>query len=420
MEEQKNPSENNFHLWEPELVISGVAIYITSQLPDLFHKYSDYFLENIFHGWGVELVNPIFAFLLTIAYILKISFISHFILRSIWVGYLGLIQAFPNGIIWENIKKTSDFEKEEYKKILPTTQELSITLDNWSSLIFSICIFTILSLISPILISILFLFLGFILRIFSINNQYLLITFLLAFLIILIISLITYTISHTYLNHKPKYQKINHQLKLILMNLYFPFFGKIYTHFLFIFTSNFTAKKIITTYYIVMSFFIIYSYFDYFTKHRPIILQNYISSTKIDSIWVKNNQYEKLRQEGEPIQFASIQSDIITEPFVKLFVVYRKEYDTYLNDFCKNDSISKYKCFQESITVLLNHSKVNQLDGLFYVHPQTEERGVLFYLPTNDLPIGKNMIKLKLPLIGKKDSIKIVHLPFWYGKSNNN
>lgn len=59
------------------------------------------------------------------------------------------------------------------------------------------------------------------------------------------------------------------------------------------------------------------------------------------------NYYDNLRQEDERITTVSIQSDVIEEPFIKLFINYSKELDAGLSKFCANptlpDTITNHK-----------------------------------------------------------------------------
>lgn len=80
--------------WQAELIVSGVAIYGTFQLPDLLEGLIDWALYHV--PDSLSYVSFFFFFYLFIGVVaLIVLFVTHFILRALWVGLLGLVSVFP-------------------------------------------------------------------------------------------------------------------------------------------------------------------------------------------------------------------------------------------------------------------------------------------------------------------------------------
>ena len=83
--------------WQAELLISSAAIYAAFQLPELINYFSNWAITYFdFEDamWNYALLG----YLSLAAIALIISFVSHFVLRTIWIALIGLNSVFPDGI----------------------------------------------------------------------------------------------------------------------------------------------------------------------------------------------------------------------------------------------------------------------------------------------------------------------------------
>lgn len=83
--------------WQAEMIVSGIAIFGSLQLPDLIEQLIDYELYELPEtlAWPAYLMN-IYLYIGVI--LLIVGFIIHFILRSLWIGMVGFNSVFPQGI----------------------------------------------------------------------------------------------------------------------------------------------------------------------------------------------------------------------------------------------------------------------------------------------------------------------------------
>jgi len=75
--------------WQAELIISGLALYGSLQLPEFIYLIIDFFIlhlpvDQYFTGYGIT-----YALLLGVS-ILSGFFIIHFVLRAYWIGLIGM------------------------------------------------------------------------------------------------------------------------------------------------------------------------------------------------------------------------------------------------------------------------------------------------------------------------------------------
>ena len=126
--------------FEPELLISGAAIYLTSNVPSLIEWSFDYYTQNLLSdvdALDAALPLLIYGFLKSNAYILIFTFLIHFIMRAFWVGMIGLISVYPDDIQYDKIKNFDAYFKSFFKEKLGKTEDFIIRLDKRCSVIFS-------------------------------------------------------------------------------------------------------------------------------------------------------------------------------------------------------------------------------------------------------------------------------------------
>lgn len=83
--------------WSAELIISGAAVYGSLQLPWLMERMVNFSLLN-FSDDILGILYLFFNYLTFASAILIVNFVLHFILRSLWIGLIGLSSVFPEGV----------------------------------------------------------------------------------------------------------------------------------------------------------------------------------------------------------------------------------------------------------------------------------------------------------------------------------
>jgi hypothetical protein len=159
---------------------------------------------------------------------------------------------------------------------------------------------------------------------------------------------------------------------------------------------------------------------------------------------IASGQYENQRQPDAPARMPMIQSDIVRDPYVKLFIPYSPErHNASLARACPGlkplqaqgvqfgvdrpvaDSLAlpALRCLSTLHAVTLDGVARPDLDFAFYEHPTMGMRGILAYIPVDSLPPGRHVITVmpvppaKLPT----DSAALANaawkkpyvIPFW-------
>ncbi|WP_428665105.1 hypothetical protein [Runella sp.] len=427
--------------WNLEFVVSGAAIFSTSFLPELTDQAIASYFEN--YQLTNDLPDQLFpilaySFAKSSTYLLIITFVSHFILRAFWIALVGLRAVFPQGINFENIPNTNKELAEIYKKKFGSLDGFIVRLDKICSQIFSI---------------------AFVLVLFSL---------MLALLYVVIflgtVGVRTY-FPELYTKAKPIFMAIALAIAVVSMLIFLlsskekyrehPLVGKLYKHFIqkstwlymgmykpiqyinFTFGSNLPRKKYFRAIALIGFLFFGVSIFIYTLKlldHNGLPYlesRNFYSSGSAEHQLIAN-YYDNLRQEGERIVIAGIQSDVIEEPFVKLFITYNKGLDADLSKFCSAptlpDTLKNYKkrilkdktrldCFNQYFKIILNDSTLTPVEFFFEEYHTT--KGLKTYLSTEKCKIGRNTLyikTMKTDSLPKKVWTDYVAVPFWYAK----
>jgi hypothetical protein len=427
--------------WNLELVVSGAAIFSTSFLPEL----TDQAIASYFDNYQLtnslpERILPTLAysFAKSSAYLLIITFVLNFILRAFWIALVGLRAVFPQGINYDNIPNTNKELAEVYKKNFGSLDGFIVRLDKICSQIFSIAFVLVLfSLMLALLYVVSFLgtigiktyFPEFYIKAKPI--------FLAIALALLALSLVILLLSskEKYREHPVVGKLLKHYIQKstwLYMGMYKPI-----QYINFTFSSNLPRKK----YYRAVTFigFLFFGvalsiYTAKLLEHTGLPFlesRNFYSSGSAEHQLI-NNYYDNLRQENEAITTAGIQSDVIEESFVKLFINYSKELDADLSKFCSDpmlsDTIKKYNkrilkdkarldCFNRYFKIALNDSTLSPVEFFFEEYRTT--KGLKTYLSTEKCRTGRNTLYIKTMVtdsLPKQVWTDYVAIPFWYAK----
>lgn len=430
--------------WNLELLVSGVAIFSTSFLPDLIEQAIAYYFEN--YQAGNELITNIvlptlaFSFAKASAYLLIITFFVHFVLRAFWIAMLGLRAVFPQGINYENLPNTNSELKETYKKKFGTLDGFLVRLDKICSQIFSIAFILVLfSVMLTVLYLLTFLF-NVVLKTYK-PELYTNVSYIIGItLIIFIVSglLITFLASKEKYRENPVISKL---MKMYITSTTWLYVGmyKPIQYINFVFASNLPRKKYYLATSILMITMFVFAFSIYIQKllqHNETPLfesRNFYSSGSSD-YRLKSNYYDNQRLGEEDVWEASIQADVIQEPFIKLFINYNKVLDADLTKICKepniSDKLTRYEkralkdkthleCLGQYFQIALNDSTLQQVELFYDKHGVAQTKGLTTYLSSDKCKIGRNILYIKTletDSLPKKVWSKYISIPFWYAK----
>jgi hypothetical protein len=390
--------------WELELLISGGAIFTLFQVSDVWINW----LENM----NIISFLPgraIFLLLGTLGLeTLKLGFILHLILRAFWLSMVCINYVFPTGINKEKIKWKKPFrinieEKEDLQSPIIFVDRLCgivMYLSIISTFLLAGIIFTVfITLSAPM--------------IFGFNTGYIGIVMLLAFFIYLV-DLILGGI----------FRKIPY-----LSYLTFPFFTfydyltfrKVYQKSGLLFYTNISKWKFALSALVFFSIAFTFSYLNtYRIMHWPNLFdeREYRYQMTNNSIDLDYRNYRNELSDGRSGVF-NIQSKIIKDNYVELFVQYRVMFDELV------DLLSETKeenILSDIFEISLNDSVYSNIEWFRTFNKTTTNTGITAMIPIEHLPDGKHILKIgcsdklnakssEIPFFGEKS--KNTYIPFW-------
>ncbi|WP_421795548.1 hypothetical protein [Haliscomenobacter sp.] len=412
--------------WSAELIISGAAIYGSLQLPWLLTKMVNYSLLN----FSDDILGILYLFFTYVTFaitILMINFILHFILRSIWVGLLGLSSVYPQGVNEESENYSRHYLKQ-LKADFGDLRSYAARVDRTCSIMFafSFSVAMIFTSIASIVLALAGIAYGIhqLLPQFTINN-----IFMVTLSTLMIPGVIGGLLNTKKLRDKAWVQKIHYPLmvkssSLIIFNfLHQPIF---YINSTFITNLKKRAYTLGMVGYLLLVlpvFFVVFLQSNVIYTNQQYYFSNADREDRFYSV-----HYEDHLKTDQLIQNPIIPSSEITGVGVKLFlplptreeVVLNEKYGKYKVDTTLNESqnlIRRRAQFKEQgkkyFHIELNGQKFvpNQLRS--YNHHNANEYGFLAYIPDSLLLSGENLIYIRSEYRyeGKK---RESFIPFWY------
>ncbi len=396
--------------WQIEILIASGLVLFLYNLPSVLLNYFIDISEST-----LPRAEPVILFLG--AYIfsraLLLGFIVTLFLRSLWLAFLGINYAFPEGINFDKLSY-SDYFVEKINKSKSIPQRI-IALERICSLTYSVTIMVTL-LTAGLFIFISILFYGIYYLAPSGYTQTTGIV-LLGIVLLTMIGVLDWLFFGK-LKRFPVFSKIYYPFYKLFHLLTLSFvFQKEYLAFI----SNINRWKVYGLFlvYFFLAFEISISELENYRIIKDMQFPNILAFDERDFIristlnFIHRKEYENMLDENDRIISASIQSDVITDNLIKLFVVYVKPFDEALDslfrknnakriltrksieNFHRNDSLIQ-KSLNEFFTVQIDNKTIEKTGWYLHKHPKTGEVGFLTYIPVSDLPKGMHNLIIKV------------------------
>ncbi len=420
--------------WQLELIISGFAIF------GLFTVYPKITLALQVAQNDNEIPYFVIMLIALIACsILLFNLLVHVILRGLWIGALGL-RYVSGDIDFESLNYHNRFTKYLKKKIVSFDKYVA-TLENYCSVLFAVSFLLIFYVIS------------------------------ITMMILAIVAISILILDNDSLPKTPR-------IIIGVILLVFFSFGAIFTFLDFITQGYFKKKnwlsKIYFPFYWVFSFVtltflyrpLVYNFLDdRFTKRLSFFLvpayitiliftsfkykkSNYLHRPKnlSSTIYLDKREYDDLlTKEKDFVKRASIQSKVITDPFVKIFRVFDENVENNIykyhpslkpkedergfksgihfsdeNNFSskERDSLSKKYLAVFNLMYKVQIDSINYKTDFLISKNKQNQIGFETYISTSKLIKGKHTLKLNRNKIKESDTTQVTDaiIPFWYFK----
>jgi len=392
--------------WQAELIASGLAIYGSLSLGSYLDFFSSWAVLR-FDERTLRILTYLFIYIFAAHAVLVISFITHLVLRILWAGILGLSSVFPKGINTET-KVYPEYFKEKLKKDYPDLSKYSMELDRMCSLIFSVLCAMVIVLINISIWIGLYLLLSFLLLKFlpvSVVNfiGYVFVGFY--FVVAILGMLMT---QGKFKNHKISI-KYGYQLVMNMSKFVYLIGNKSFNYISQTIRSNTTSKS----FFIGMFGILILSMISVFPRlidtmeiYNPEL---FVSLSSHES-YTTNDSYQDQR-EGDIILQPFIQSEIIRDEFIKLYIplfereesVLEELYGTYVwndDDMSRNENRKLRSEFRNEsakkyYTIIIDNSV---LSDVVYSYKRSSNNGAPGYevfMNVDNLASGNHVLKIE-------------------------
>lgn len=411
-------------------------MFTVVQIPDLLTQGYDYMAYNLAsHTEGATFMLSLLAYSMMKAacYVLFLAFLINFVMRAYWVGLVGLLAVYPTGIQYDRLPLSTTYSRRRMEEQLGSLNRYILRLDQRCSVIFAIAF---LIVIMFILVSIVYLLL---ILIYVVLQPLLppavwaglqtagTVLYFVWLGAVLILNL-------RKVRQHPVGERLHYQLqamsKLAFIGLYKP-----YAYIINTFYSQLPRRKVVQTTAITSTVFFLILMVEVVSDvlaakgGRNLFAQRHLFTASVDEKFVNPNGYDNLRSEDELIEKASIQSDVVREPFVRLFIAYPKSLDTLLKSAAVepvwSDSLSREERQQKIadwsstqinrlIRVSVDDSTFQDSGFLFTERGSSQQRGFQAVLPIGELKAGNHLLHV---LVAPKPTGKpeaLMSIPFWY------
>ncbi|HEV7590408.1 MAG TPA: hypothetical protein VGO40_20020 [Longimicrobium sp.] len=430
----QTPHEPKVRPWELELLISGALVFSLLQMPGQVDAWYNHLAPGLDGAFALA-ARFSWLYVKVALYAITGGFVLHLAIRAYWVGVIGLEAVYPGGIVWEK-SRSGPIMRDIQRRATPSLQSLIDGADRLASLVFAG---------------------GFILAM----------VFAFSMLLVASVSLLAYGVAGVALDGVAQ----GVALDALLILLFGPLFVATFVDRRYGDRLNPTGRtaRVVRAVSKSASGVMRYTLFQPLlltiltnlkSQRRGAVLFVLLAMAGLtlagkDKIFpgrglsdgytflpddagrmgVEPRYYEDKRAEGETVTTVpSIQSDMVRDPYVRLFIPYRPRLHNLLvarrcargsaagslasapRPATEGGQAAVLRCLAALQPVTLNGRPVSA-PFRFYTQPATGVRGIAAYIPVAGLPKGENVLRIAPlpepnPAPGAKPPSPFV-IPFW-------
>lgn len=435
-DEQDKLRELTTQSWNLELAISGVAMFAILQLPDLLESGFSYLQHNfLLNDEGVPrlLISLSYSMIRAIFYVLFAAFLANFVMRAFWVGLVGLLAVYPSGIHYDRIPYSTPYSQQRMADELGPLDRYILRLDKRCNIVFALAFQFVFFLIVIGMLYIVGLVIYLVVQPNVSPAVWLGVKIGIGLLVaVFYIGLIALSLKKV--KEHPMGMKMHYHLtrapRLMLVGMYRPSSYITNTFYSHIPKQRFTRTLAIFMTVFMVVFLVEYTIDQARSNPRSSAFNSrHLYSARVDSLFVDPGAYDNQRPEGELVGVASIQADVIREPYIRLFIAYPKALDTLLTRLAPEpswpDSLSrterrrqqgvwKNQQINRLVRLTVNDSVFSKTELLFAQGGPMQQRGWQTVLVPGNLVKGRNLLRVGIQRPGQAAPDELTAIPFWY------
>lgn len=399
-------------------MISGAVAFALLQLPSAVDQAYNR-LDPHLAGTLQDGVFIVYYYSKLALYTMIATFLIHLVARAFWVGLMGLETVFPQGVRWEK-SPYGPVTKKYYAERLPSLPSLIEKTDNFCSMIFSFSFMILFIFVFSILWAGLLGLAAFLISRLFFGGERLGDIFRFLALLLLLPMVVVGPLDKALEGKLDPAGRPPRLLRAVTAFSYHALFMDLYAPIMTILFSNVRKKAIYPILGAAILGVLGFFFLGEMSQRGWLSLDSdvYMSGTPGEHD-VSPSYYEDQRPEGEPFRMLpSIQSDVIRDPYLKVFIpYYPRRHNPALERRCPDvkplreaglrferpDSNAPpagaaqrvLHCLAEIHRVLLDGKPVPGLQFQFAEHPKTGIRGIVGYIPTAGLATGSHLLRVE-------------------------
>ena len=420
--------------WELELLISGAVLFALFQIPGVLTSFFARIEPRTTSGM-MTVVFFVQLYVKAIVYALIASFVVHLVARAYWVGLVGLHSVFPKGARWENFK-SGPVTLEVYRSRVVSLPEIISKTDNFCSVIFSFAFLLVLLFAFTVLLAGVCGLIAYgISHLIGGLRTYDVFLALVAFMVLIpaVASLVDRRLGARL---GPNGRGL---LRRVIVFAYRGTVQGVISPIFVPLLTNVGQKKIRAIFFASLFGVLIFVVAERLARGDQLSVNSYDYFGASSRYGVNYRFYENQRSAGDVYgRLPSIQSDVVTDPYVKLFIPYMPRlHNPMVAKTCPSlkpvqqrglkvgpetpiaDSLAApvLQCLARIHAITLDAQSRPDLQFRFYEHPESGIKGILTYIPADGLTRGEHVLTVsQVPSFDGNSPAKPLApwvIPFW-------
>jgi hypothetical protein len=431
--------------WELELLISGAVVFSLLQFPgevDTWFRGVEPHLAGRVH-MGVFML---YTYIKLILYTLIACFVLHLSVRAYWVGLIGLESVFPHGVRWDN-SSYGPVMTEVYRERIGRMQARIDAADRFCSILFPLAFTLVMLFFFSIALLAVTAGVAFGISRLLLGGRHMMPVLAAIFFLTAGIPVAVLVMDRRFGARARPGGRGHQALRRASVAAYYvnamPIYG---TTLMTLFTNARKGARYPVLYAMMALLFGVFMIKDVFLANGVLLGSStqYLPDEE-GRFGITPGVYESQRQEGDVYaRMPSIQSDVIRDPYIKLFIPYAPvRHGDAFADRCPGlrtlssggvrmatadppDSTAVravLDCWARLQPVTLNGRPLRP-EFRFDTHPRSGIRGIMAYIPVEGLPRGENLLTVGLAPRATSDeanrrritgggALEPYYIPFW-------
>jgi hypothetical protein len=403
--------------WELELLISGAVVFSLLQLPgvvdSVFARVQPHLADRAYLG-----ATMLYQYAKIILYTLISCFVLHLGVRAYWVGLIGLETVFPHGVRWDD-STYGPVMTDVYRQKMGRLQPRIDAADRFCSILFPLAFTLVMVGLYSVAMMVVVSGIGFAVSRLLLGGRYYGTVCAAVFGVAFLVPMTAWALDRTVGKRVRPGSLTDRLLRRLSLAAYYinamPAYGTV-------FMTLFTNAKKGARY--PMMYALLLTLFGFFVVKDVFVARGLL--TAADTVYLPDSPgrfgvgaeyYESQREPGVVYdRTPSIQSDVVRDPYVKLFIPYtpQRHGKAFAESCPGTPALSRsglrmnmddppnaagvravLECWVRLQPVTLNGGPL-RTDFRFYTHPESGLRGIVAYIPTAGLPRGENLLTVGL------------------------